>query len=120
MQNLRPFLGAKDFEVSKQFYQGLGFSIDYDDGDLCVMSLGEIGFYLQRYYQKDWCDNSMVHVAVDNAQAWFEKAQALIDSQSFGVAKVAEPRVEGYGACVTYLWDPTGILWHLAQWDRGD
>jgi hypothetical protein len=31
---------------------------------------------------------------------------------------VAAPKQEPYGACVTYVWDPSGVLLHLAQWDR--
>jgi hypothetical protein len=30
---------------------------------------------------------------------------------------VAPPKHEDYGARVTYVWDPAGVLLHLAEWD---
>ena len=28
-----------------------------------------------------------------------------------------DAQYEPYGALVTYVWDPSGVLLHLAQWD---
>ena len=35
---------------------------------------------------------------------------------SFRARRVAPPKAEPYDATVTYVWDPSGVLLHLAQW----
>ena len=61
----RPFLPAKDFEVSRNFYEALGFQ-KLLDGDVAISGAGSAGFILQRYYQKDWAETSMTQLKVDD------------------------------------------------------
>jgi hypothetical protein len=113
---IRSFIPASDFELSKAFYEALGFSIDYSDANLALLSAGGQHLYLQRYYVKDWADNSMLHISVADAQGCFEQISALLFEGRFPTARVAAPKQEPYGALVTYVWDPAGVLLHLAQW----
>ncbi|MBV8437875.1 MAG: hypothetical protein JOY95_10220 [Silvibacterium sp.] len=53
----RPFLPARDFDLSKRFYEALGFE-KLLDGDVAIFRMGSSGFILQRYYQKDWAETS--------------------------------------------------------------
>jgi len=48
----RPFLPAKDFDLSKSFYEKLGFE-KLLDADVAIFRVGAGGFILQRYYQKE-------------------------------------------------------------------
>lgn len=90
--------------------------MNYDDGSLAELQLGEFRFYLQNYYQKNWCDNSMLFLAVDSAADWHAHASAVIESGEHGAARTDSPRKEDYGALVTYVWDPSGVLLHFAEW----
>ena len=55
----RPFLPARDFALSKAFYEALGFT-KLLDSEVAIFSCGGSGgFILQNYYQKDWCENWM-------------------------------------------------------------
>jgi hypothetical protein len=54
----RPFLPTKDFELSKRFYEALGFE-KVLDGEVAIFNVGSGGFMLQRYFQADWAANSM-------------------------------------------------------------
>lgn len=113
---LKTFVGARDFEVSRDFYVALGWTLNWEDEGLAELELGGFPFYLQRYYHKGWCENSMLHVTVDDAAAWHEHAKAVIEAGDFkGSPRVSEPRKEDYGALVTYIWDPSGVLLHMAQ-----
>ena len=63
----------------------------------------------------------MLHITVNDAQAWYEHATKVFEARRYGAARVKPPKVEDYGAIVTYVWDPSGILLHLAQpTDHGD
>lgn len=113
---LRTFLPAQDFDLAKQFYTALGARIDWCDEHLALLSLAGSSFYLQKHYAKDWAENCMLHLAVQDAQGCFAQITALLASGRFPNARVATPRQEAHGALVTYVWDPSGVLLHLAQW----
>ena len=115
MKDLRPFIGAKDYDVSQRFYTELGFSVDHDDGDLSLLSYDNVSFYLQHYYQREWCDNTMIHLTVNSAAAWYKRAAQVIEEGGYQLARVSAPKQQSYGALVTHLWDPSGVLWHLAE-----
>ena len=115
VSDVKTFVPAKNFEESFNFYTALGWRPDWkaEDNSLAVMELGNHRFYLQNYYQKDWAENFMLHITVDDAQAWFEHASKVISEQGGG--NVRPPKHESYGALVTYVWDPSGVLLHFAQ-----
>ena len=73
---IRPFLPTKDFDLSKRFYQALGFEMLLD-ADVAIFQMGHCGFLLQRYYQKDWAENSMLQLMVDDLDAWWAHIQSL-------------------------------------------
>ena len=111
----KTFIGSKDFEVSRDFYIAMGWALNWEQEDLAELTLGSSSFYLQRYYQRKWCENSMLHITVEDAQAWFEQATRVLSARSYGAARVRPPKRENYGALVTYVWDPAGVLLHFAQ-----
>jgi predicted lactoylglutathione lyase len=70
VSDLRPFIPAKDFELSKHFYASLGWKVkDVDDG-MALVQLADQHFYIQNYYLKEFAENCMLHVTVEDAQAW--------------------------------------------------
>ena len=115
--DIRTFVPAKDFALSKDFYAALGCDLEWSDENLALFNLAGSRFYLQRYYVKEWAENSMLHISVQDAARCFSDIAGLIDSGRFPSARVAAPKQEPYGALVTYVWDPSGVLLHLAQWD---
>lgn len=116
--DVRSFLPAQDFALSKAFYAALGCTLEWSDENLALFHLGGARFYLQRYYVKEWADNCMLHISVQDAAQCFADVSQLIGTGRFPWARVSAPKQEPYGACVTYVWDPSGVLLHLAQWDR--
>ena len=116
----RPFLPAKDFEVSLRFYEAIGFRA-YKLGDtLAELSLGAHAFLLQGHYVKEWAENTMMHVLVQDVQAWWQHINSLDLAKHFGVQPPAPPRVEPWGLTVAYVFDPAGVLWHFAEVTKDD
>jgi catechol 2,3-dioxygenase-like lactoylglutathione lyase family enzyme len=113
-ESARAFLPAKDFEASKLFYEALGFR-KLLDGDVAIFGVGETAFILQRYYQKEWAENSMMQLMVDDLDAWWAHIEALDLPRSFGVAPPKPPKMQAWGLRVAYVCDPSGVLWHVAQ-----
>ncbi|MGD9945239.1 MAG: VOC family protein [Burkholderiaceae bacterium] len=118
INELRVFVPAKDFALSRDFYQALGWRLQWSDEQLALMEAAGQRFYLQNYYAKEWAENFMLHVSVDDAHAWHEHVRAVLASDRFPGARVSAPKQEAYGARVTYVWDPSGVLIHFAQWTR--
>ncbi|MES3023220.1 MAG: hypothetical protein V4857_16770 [Pseudomonadota bacterium] len=114
--DVRSFVPAKDFDVSKDFYVALGFVIKWSDANMALLEIANQRFYLQRYYVKEWADNSMLHISVADVQACFRDIEKLLATGRFPGTRVSEPKHEDYGAMVAYVWDPSGVLLHLAQW----
>ena len=65
-QSIRPFIGSKNFELSRRFYRDLGFQENILSSDMSYFKTEGLGFYLQDAYVKDWIDNTMVFMEVDD------------------------------------------------------
>jgi hypothetical protein len=111
----RPFLPAKEFKKSLRFYQAIGFGA-YPLGEtLAELSLGPHAFLLQGHYVKEWAENMMMHVLVEDVNAWWRHIDSLDLARQFGVSPPRPPKVEPWGLTVVYVFDPSGVLWHFAQ-----
>lgn len=116
VSDVRPFVPSKDFAHSKEFYAALGWTVHDIDGSLALLENGNHRFYLQRYYTKEFAENMMLHITVADSQASAAQIKEFLASGRFPEARVSQPKQESYGAIVTYVWDPAGVLLHLAQW----
>jgi hypothetical protein len=110
----RPFLPSRDFELSKRFYEALGFT-KLLDGEVAIFSTGASSFILQRFYQKEWAENFMMQLMVDDLDAWWSHIEGLDLPARFGVKPPRPPALQPWGLRVAYLVDPSGVLWHVAQ-----
>jgi hypothetical protein len=118
IRSFRPFLPAKDFATSLRFYKTIGFDA-YPLGDtLAELSLGTHAFLLQGCYVKEWAENTVMHVLVNDIQAWWQHLSSLGLASEFNISPLAPPRVEPWGLTVVYVSDPTGVLWHFAEVTR--
>lgn len=110
----RPFMPAKDFELSKKFYETLGF-VKLLDGDVAIFRVGAGSFILQRFYQKDLAENLVMQLMVDDLDAWWTHIEGLDLPGKFNVSPPRAPAMQPWGLRVAYVVDPSGVLWHIAQ-----
>jgi len=113
----RIFLPTKDLAQSIDFYSRMGWQARFRDDNLALMELGASRVFLQKYFQKEWADNTMVHLVVDDAVRWHEVAERVKQEGGFEDVKIRAPQREDYGALVTHVIDPAGVLLHFAQMD---
>jgi len=114
-KDIKVFVPALNFAESLDFYTALGWTANWQDDGLAELELANCRFYLQNYYDKDWANNFMMHITVDDAKAWWKHASNVIADGNWKHARLKEPKEESYGALVTYVWDPSGVLLHFAQ-----
>ena len=111
---IRPFIPAQDFELSKRFYEALGFE-KVLDSEVAIFNAGSGGFILQRFFQEDWANNFMMQLMVDDLDAWWAHIESLDLANNFGVAAPKPPALQPWGLRVSFVVDPSGVLWHIAQ-----
>jgi predicted enzyme related to lactoylglutathione lyase len=111
---VRPFLPVLDYDLSKRFYEALGFE-KVLDGQVAIFNAGSGGFVLQRHYQKQWAENTMLQLMVDDLDAWWRHLESLDLVGRFGVQPPKPPAMQPWGLRVAYVYDPCGVLWHVCQ-----
>jgi catechol 2,3-dioxygenase-like lactoylglutathione lyase family enzyme len=114
-ESARPFLPAKDFAKSNAFYEALGFARELDGDDVAVYRIGATSFLLQKYYQKEWAENFMMQLLVDDLDVWWQRIVSLDLPAKFGVPAPKPPTMQPWGLRIAYVVDPSGVLWHVAQ-----
>ncbi|MFO1177032.1 MAG: VOC family protein [Ottowia sp.] len=111
---LKAYVPARDFEESKRFYQALGFTMSEGWGGTADFELGGYCFRLQNYYAKDWAENFMIVMDVDDIEAWHRRAQELVASDAFSNIRFSPPESVD-GSRVLHIWDPSGVLLIFVQ-----
>lgn len=109
INNIRVFIPCKDFEASQAFYYGIGFELSPASEELMLCRNGECFVFLQKYYNKEFAENLMLQVCVDD----IEEAYRLASNSKFK-AKISEITQEHWGK-VFYLWGPSGELLHMTE-----
>ena len=112
---LRPFVPARDFQISQQFYRDLGFEVASLGDKIATVSIGTFAFLLQDYFVQVWADNFVMHMLVNNLDHWWTSIAALDLPVRYGVRAPRPPRLEPWGLRVAYVFDPAGVLWHFAE-----
>jgi predicted enzyme related to lactoylglutathione lyase len=111
---VRPFLPTKDFDLSKRFYEELGFEKTLDS-EIAIFKAGSGGFILQRHFHEEWAANCMMQLMVDDLASWWRHIESLQLPERFGVSPPKPPAMQPWGLLVAYITDPAGVLWHIAQ-----
>ena len=115
---IRTFIGAKDYRESREFYSDLGFK-EFDlGGKMCLFKVNEdLGFYLQDYYVKDWVDNSMVFLEVEDIEKCSEDLLSRGLQDRYKDVKFTEIKQFDWGREL-FMHDPAGVLWHFCEFNN--
>ena len=117
---LKAHLPAQDFEVSKQFYQDLGFTLCWSNDGMAYLHHGDHGgggmpsFLLQNYYVKEFAENLQMHLLVKDADAWWAHVQDKQIPQKYGV-RAGPPEDRPWKIRDFILFDPCGVLWRIGH-----
>jgi catechol 2,3-dioxygenase-like lactoylglutathione lyase family enzyme len=115
--SIRPFIGAKNFDLSRNFYRDLGFEEKVLTPNMSLFTTDNLGFYLQDGYIKDWIDNTMIFLEVDDVDRHYNALSALNLPAKYTGVKLTPIRDDHWGR-ECFLHDPSGILWHFGEFNR--
>ena len=116
-KSIRPFVGAKDFELSRRFYKDLGFEENVLSHNMSYFKTEAIGFYLQDAYVEDWINNTMVFLEVNNVERYWQELLALDLLSKYENIKLIPVREMDWGK-ECFIHDPSGILWHIGEFKK--
>ena len=112
---LRPFVPTRDFALSQLFYQALGFTPTHTDQQICILKLESFSFILQNYFVQAFAENCMLQLLVRDVDAWWRRVDAAKLVADFTVREPRPPAMQEWGLKVGFLFDPSGVLWHIAE-----
>ncbi len=116
-KSIRPFIGAKNFELSRSFYRDLGFQESILTSNMSYFKTEGFGFYLQDAFVKDWIDNSMIFLEVEDlGRHWNELLALNLTTKYENVKLIPIRKLEWGSEC--FLHDPSGILWHIGEFSK--
>ena len=111
---IKAFLPAKDFELSKQFYTDLGFTMASEGGGLAYFHFGRVSFLLQDFCAESLAENFMMHILVEDVDAWWDHVSKSGVTSKYGV-KITSIEAQPWRMRDFCLFDPSGVLWRIGQ-----
>jgi len=111
---IKAFVPAADFALSKEFYVALRFEIPWSSEDLAYVRHGQTSFLLQAFNEPGFIKNFQMHLLVENVDDWHAHVLSSGVASRFGV-KVGEPQDRPWAMRDFTLFDPSGVLWRVAQ-----
>ena len=112
--SLQPFVPSGDnFEGSKQFFIELGFRVNWDSDGYAGLEKDGCKFILQKFDNKDFAENFMITVGVDNADEFRKEVLEKKLPEKFGI-RIGKVSDMPYGREVNII-DKAGVCWHFVQ-----
>ncbi len=111
---VKAFVPARDFALSKRFYRDIGFTMASDGDGVAYFHHGQASFLLQDFCVPEHANNFMMHLLVEDVDAWH---RSIVDK------RIAETYQVSVGQVVLQPWrmrdfelfDPSGVLWRIAE-----
>ena len=114
-KSIRSFIGAKNYEESREFYRKLEFQDIEISSNMCYFRIDEShGFYLQKAYVKDWVDNSMIFLELSNLDEVHRKIADKGLQDQYKLVRLSGIKTLDWGR-EFFLHDPSGVLWHFGE-----
>ncbi|MDX2059768.1 MAG: VOC family protein, partial [Gemmatimonadales bacterium] len=112
--DLKAFVPATDYSLSRRFYADLGFVENWQNDQVAEFQAGAFRFLLQNFRAAGLAENFMMHLLVEDADAWWRRISEADLKAKYGVM-AKPPAMQPWGLRVLYLSDPSGVLWHIAD-----
>ena len=105
-------------DESIAFYKDIGFKLLWggNENAVCEFDTG-FGhrFLLLEKFNKNLAENLMIQIWVESVDDWEAHLKNIDLEKKYPTAKVAAPAVQPWGWRILYIWDPAGVLLHVAE-----
>jgi catechol 2,3-dioxygenase-like lactoylglutathione lyase family enzyme len=111
---IKAFVPTRDMAKSIAFYKDLGFEVPSKSDGVAYVHRGDCSFLLQEFYVPEHANNFMMHLLVEDADAWYRHvlASGVVEKYSIRI----EPPADRPWAMRDFpMIDPSGVLWRIGQ-----
>ncbi|HAX03492.1 MAG TPA: lactoylglutathione lyase [Acholeplasmataceae bacterium] len=115
LNQIQPFIPAKDFQLSKQFYQDLGFKLIYEDSQIILFEKDKVRLFIQRFYDTFFAENLVFQLYVDDIEQIHQLLSSLLTK--YPMIKISKMKQAHYGMTFTLI-EPSGVLFHITDPSR--
>ncbi|GAB2599661.1 VOC family protein [Spirosoma areae] len=112
--SLEPFIpSGNNFEGSIQFFQEVGFVINWEAGDYVGFERDGCKFILQKFDSVAFAQNLMLTVRISNADEFWREITEKRLPEKFAI-RLGKPTDQPYGREVNLI-DLAGVCWHFIE-----
>ena len=111
---IKAFVPAKNFALSKQFYKDMGFTMASEGGGVAYFHFEHVSFLLQDFCADNLAENFMMHLLVQDVDAWLSKVQESGVIGRYDL-KIWPITLQPWGMRDFCMTDPSGVLWRIGQ-----
>ena len=111
---IKAFVPAKDFAISKQFYKDLGFTMASEGDGVAYFHFEHVSFLLQDFCANSLAENFMMHILVEDVDSWWNHVLVSGVAAKYGIS-VTAIEAQPWSMRDFCLTDPSGVLWRIGQ-----
>lgn len=111
---IRPFIPARDFALSRRFYEALGFRVTLAEPPIAVLKLGSFSFILKEAAAPE-ATGLMMQLLLRNVDSFWAGIDFTALLADFPIPPPQPPAMQPWGMKVGFVHDPSGVLWHMAE-----
>lgn len=111
---IKAFVPARDYALSKRFYADLGFTMASDGGGVAYFHRDEASFLLMDFCPDGVAEHAHMHLLVHDVDAWWQHVQASGVAARYGV-QVSAIEQQPWRMRDFRVTDPSGVTWRIAQ-----
>lgn len=111
---IKAFVPARDYPLSLAFYKALGFVCSWENETMAYFHHDGCSFILQNFHVKEYTENFMMHMLVENADDWHRELGERSIAERFKVA-ISAPEDRPWDIRDFTLIDPSGVLWRIGH-----
>ncbi len=111
---IKAFVPARDFDLSKRFYTDIGFTMASEGGGVAYFHFEHASFLLQDFCAGSSAENFTMHMLVKDVDAWWNRIAESGVTARYGV-RLSEIEIQPWRMRDFCLTDPSGVLWRIGQ-----
>jgi catechol 2,3-dioxygenase-like lactoylglutathione lyase family enzyme len=112
------FIPTSDFDLSKRFYQDLGFPLTADLQEepyvVAHFQVGGTKMVLNKVDLPVLSPYWLFHLLVPDVEEWYQRAQTRQLEQRYQI-RIDPPEEKGWGVRAMCLRDPAGVRWQIGH-----
>ena len=111
---IKAFIPSIDFDLSKHFYQDLGFELASERDGIAYFKSCNSSFLLQDFYEEKHAKNFMMHLLVEDIEQLHSRLKNSPIEEKYKT-KISDIKKHPWGMYDFSVVDPSGVLWRIGQ-----